>query len=242
MGYQTDTLEQNKFVIKAIQFEDVTSGKVEVNKVFKGFDSVAVEWDKKGDFTLTAPQIQVQSATGYETYYYLTNALLVKDDNSEEEVVGWANVGGDYVDLALTPGTAIWVKTPNDATATTASGAVATEASAVTVSADKFTLIGNIFPTAVTLNGSQMTIEGLEGSDWDRNDEFMQTAPQIQVQSATGYNTYYYLNNALLVDGDKEKEVAGWANVGGDYVTDTIPAGKGFWLKAATKLNVSFNL
>ena len=113
MGYQTDTLEQNKFVIKAIQFEDVTSGKVEVNKVFKGFDSVAVDWDDKDTFMQTAPRLLVQSATGYDTYYYLNNALLV-DGDKEKEVVGWANNGGDYVTDTIPAGKGFWLKATTD--------------------------------------------------------------------------------------------------------------------------------
>ena len=40
VGYATDTLAQNKFTIKAIQFEDVASGKVDANKVLSGFTGV----------------------------------------------------------------------------------------------------------------------------------------------------------------------------------------------------------
>ena len=74
MGYTTDTIAQNKFVIKAIQFEDVASGKVEVNKVFTGF--TGVDYDDDSAFMLTAPQIQVQSPTGYDMYYYLNDAYV----------------------------------------------------------------------------------------------------------------------------------------------------------------------
>ena len=254
MGYQTDTLEQNKFVIKAIQFEDVTSGKVEVNKVFTGFKDVAgeIDWSEDGDpdaFMLTAPQIQVQKASGaYDIYYYVTNAYVEDGTNEGGFTEGWADASGVYKDLALTPGTAVWVKTP-DGVDSTASGAVATEAAAVTVSKDKFTLLGNAFPVAVTLNGKQMTITGLQGSDvdWSEDgdpDAFMLTAPQIQVQKASGaYDIYYYVTNAYVEDGTNESGFAeGWADASGVYVTTQIPAGRGFWLKASTDVKVTFNL
>ena len=249
MGYQTDTLEQNKFVIKAIQFEDVTSGKVEVNKVFTGFKDVAGEIDWYGDpdaFRLTAPQIQVQSATGYDTYYYVKNAWVDNGTQDGTYAEGWSDSVGIYADLALTPGTAVWVKVPNDTTATTASGSVATEAAAVTVKASKFTLIGNAFPVAVTLNDKQMAITGLDGEevDWYGDpDAFRLTAPQIQVQSATGYDTYYYVKNAWVDNGTQDGTYAeGWSDSVGIYANDTIPAGRGFWLKSATDVTVAFNL
>ena len=240
MGYQTDTLEQNKFVIKAIQFEDVTSGKVEVNKVFTGFKDVAgeIDWNYPDDFLLTSPQILVQSVGGYDTYYYVKNAWVDADTSVE----GWANEWGVYVDLALTPGTAVWVKTPNGAAGSTASGAVATEVATVSVTKDKFTLLGNAFPVAVTLNGKQMTITGLEGGevDFSNPDAFLLSSPQLLIQSAGGYDTYYYVKNAWV---DADTSVEGWANEWGLYVSDIIiPAGRGFWLKAATDVTVAFNL
>lgn len=105
MGYQTDTIAQNKFVIKAIQFEDVESGKVEVNKVFAGF--TGVDFDESFAFQLTAPQLLVQSAGGYDTYYYLNDAYVEADESTKP---GWADAGGNYVEPSIKVGTGFWVK------------------------------------------------------------------------------------------------------------------------------------
>ena len=118
VGYQTDTLEQNKFVIKAIQFEDVTSGKVEVNKVFTGFKDVAGEIDWYGDpdaFRLTAPQIQVQKASGaYDIYYYVKNAYVEDGTDLGSRAEGWVDTAGVYVTKQIPAGRGFWLKSAAD--------------------------------------------------------------------------------------------------------------------------------
>ena len=235
VGYQTDTIAQNKFVIKAIQFEDVESGKVDVNKVFTGF--TGVDFDESFAFQLTAPQIQVQADIGYNKYYYLNDAYIEATDSTKP---GWADGNGNYVDLALTPGTAVWVKVPGGDAATTAAGAVAADDLVpVTVPADKFTLVGNAFPVAVTLNGPQMTCDGIKGVDFDETFAFQLTAPQIQVQADIGYNKYYYLNDAYVEATDSTKP--GWADGNGNYVEPSVKVGAGFWVKSADALTVQFS-
>ncbi len=235
VGYQTDTIAQNKFVIKAIQFEDVTSGKVAVNTVFTGFKGV--DYDASSAFKLTAPQILVQSATGYDTYYYLNDAYVEATDSTR---AGWSDGFGNYVDLALTPGTAVWVKVPDGDAATTAAGAVASDDLVpVTVKAGRFTLVGSAFPVAVTLNGSQMTCDGIKGADYDASSAFKLTAPQILVQSATGYDTYYYLNDAYVEATDSTR--AGWSDGFGNYVEPQVKAGAGFWVKTADDITLQFS-
>ena len=124
--------------------------------------------------------------------------------------------------------------------ATTAAGAVAADDLVpVTVPADKFTLVGNAFPVAVTLNGPQMTCEGIKGADFDEAFAFQQTAPQLLVQSAGGYDTYYYLNDAYVEATDSTKP--GWADAGGNYVEPSVKVGAGFWVKSAGAITVQFN-
>ena len=170
-------------------------------------------------------------------YYYLNDAYVEATDSTK---LGWADAGGNYVNLALTPGTAVWVKVPGGDAATTAVGAVATDDLVpVTVPANKFTLVGNAFPVAVTLNGPQMTCDGIKSVDYDDAFAFQLTAPQIQVQSAGGYDTYYYLNDAYVeADGSMK---SGWADGFGNYVEPSIKVGAGFWVKSADALTVQFN-
>ena len=237
VGYATGTLEQNKFTIKAIQFEDVTSGVVDVNKVLSGFSGV--DFDTALAFKLTAPQILVQAkGGGYNTYYYLNDAYIETTDSTK---AGWADGAGNYVDLELTPGTAVWVKVPGgDAEATMAGNVSAAMEVPVTVSADTFTLVGNGYPAEVVLNGKQMTSGDIMGVDFDAALAFKLIAPQILVQAAGGgYNTYYYLNDAYIEATDSTR--AGWADSAGNYVEPKIPVGAGFWVKSKDAMNITFN-
>ena len=105
VGYATDTLAQNKFTIKAIQFEDVASDKVDANTVLSGF--TGVNFDEALAFQLTAPQIQVQSTAGYNTYYYLNDAYIEATDSTKQ---GWADGAGNYVEPTVAVGAGFWVK------------------------------------------------------------------------------------------------------------------------------------
>jgi len=227
---------KGKFVIKSLGFENVSDASTDVNDILKGF--TGVDYDENFDFWKTAPQIQVLTTTGtYDIYYYLNDGYV--DD--ETFVEGWCDGAGTLVDLDITPGTAFWVKVPGEDTATTAAGAVLNESSVdVAVAANKFTLVGNAFPIAVTLNGTAFTSDDIVGVDYDDNFNFWKTAPQIQVLTTTGtYDIYYYLNDGYV---DDETFVEGWCDSAGTLVTDTtIGVGSGFWVKSAQAMTATFN-
>ena len=176
-----------------------------------------------------------------DLYYYLNDAYIEETDST---VTGWADSTGNYVDLTIDPGVAFWFKVVASDTDVTVSGAVEADSSVdVTVPQNKFTLVANAYPTAITLNGSQMSSENLVGVDFDENLTFQTTAPQIQVQKATGagYDLYYYLNDAYIEETDST--VKGWADSTGNYVSSTIPAGAGFWMKGVTgEVTLNFSL
>ena len=236
MGYATDTVAQGKFVIKSLGFENVSDASTDVNDILTGF--TGVDYDENFDFWKTAPQISVLNAVGgYDTYYYLNDGYV--DD--ETFVEGWCDSAGTIVDLNITPGTAFWVKVPGDDAATTAAGAVSNEPSVdIDVPANKFTLLGNAFPIAVTLNGTAFTSDDIVGVDYDDNFNFWKTAPQISVLNAVGgYDTYYYLNDGYV---DDETFVKGWCDSAGTLVTDTtIGVGAGFWIKSGAAMTATFN-
>lgn len=229
-------MAKGKFVIKSLGFENVSDASTDVNDILKGF--TGVNYDDDFNFQKTAPQIQVLNAVGgYDIYYYLNDGYV--DD--ETFVEGWCDGAGTLVNLEITPGTAFWVKVPGGDTATTAAGAVSNESSVdVDVPANKFTLLGNAFPIAVTLNGSAFTSDDIVGVDYDDDFNFQKTAPQIQVLNAVGgYDVYYYLNDGYV---DDETFVKGWCDGAGTLVTDTtIGVGEGFWVKSAAAMTATFN-
>ena len=73
-------------------------------------------------------------------------------------------------------------------------------------------------------------ISGVVGVDFDEEGAFRNTAAQIQVPAAVGYDTYYYLNNAWSTE--TETEVAGWADAAGDLTDAELMPGVAIWCKS----------
>lgn len=86
-------------------------------------------------------------------------------------------------------------------------------------------------------------VTGLTGVVYDSDDLWLDTASQVQVPSATGYTTYRYLNDGWYDDGTEEGAYkAGWCDVGGVLVSDSIAAAQGFWTKGVTgEFTLTFN-
>ena len=221
-----------KFYIKAAQFNDVQEGTATLNTIMNGYE--AVDFDEDFNFWTTAPQIQVQKSAGagYDLYYYLNAAYIEATDSTTK---GWADGSGNYVDLTINPGVAFWFKVVSADADVTVSGAVESDDYVeVVVPQNKFTLVANAYPIALDLNGSQMTPAALTGVDFDEEFNFWATAPQIQVQKASGagYDLYYYLNDAYIEATDSTTK--GWADGSGNFVSATIPVGAGFWMTGVT--------
>lgn len=219
----------------SLGFEDIATGNTDANKVLSGFQGEY--WDEAGNFKLTAPQILVLNASGaYDFYYYLIDGYV--DDSTTKE--GWCDPEGTYVDLPIESGLAFWVKSPSSDCTTIASGAIASEDSVdVTIPANTFTLVGNAFPIAVTLNTATMKSDDIQGVMWDEAGDFKLTAPQILVLNASGaYDFYYYLLDGY-VDDTTTKE--GWCDPEGTYVDAvTIGVGGGCWIKSLNEMTVTF--
>ena len=94
------------------------------------------------------------------------------------------------------------------------------------------------------VGGGAMSVQEVKGTfngvNYDGAGAFLQTAPQLMVWTPSGYNMYFYLNDAYDLDLDDGTVYTGWADDGGNYVTDTFPVGYGFWLKPTTAVTASF--
>ncbi len=93
--------------------------------------------------------------------------------------------------------------------------------------------------------GGAMSVQDLvkgtfKGVNFDENFAFLQTAPNLQVWTPSGYQLYYYLNDAYDLVLNNGTTYAGWADDGGNYVTDTFPVGYGFWFKPTSAVTASF--
>ena len=229
VGYTAKEAAKGKFIILGVQFEGVQGG-TKINDLISGV--TGVDWDADLNYVLTAPQIQVPAASGYTTYYYLNDGWY--DDGTEDGATkaGWCDSEGAIVDDELTPGVAMWAKSVGDDASINVAGAVSEDDSADIDCPATFALRANIFPVSAQLNTSAMTATGISGVDWDADLNYVLTAPQIQVPAASGYTTYYYLNDGWYDDGTEDGATkAGWCDSEGAIVNDAIPAAQGFWTK-----------
>ena len=230
VGYSTKAAEQGKFIILGAQFDQVDGSKA-LNGLITGVEGVA--YDDDNLFQTTAAQVQIPSANGYDTYYYLSDGWY-DDNGSDGYKAGWCNGYGVLVDAELIPGVAMWLKSvPGNATANVA-GAVPEDSSVDVACPVTFALRANAFPMPIALNSSTMTSANIIGVAYDDNDVFRTTAPQIQIPSANGYDTYYYLTDGWYDDHGADGYKAGWCNGYGVLVDAEIPVAQGFWTKGVT--------
>ena len=229
VGYTTKESAKGKWAIVGVQFETV-AGETYLNDLVSGV--VGVNYDDGDVWLTTAPQIQVPNAFGgYTLYYYLNDAW---DVTNQKTVAGWADSNGNLAAAGeVTPGVAVWFKSVGADANTCISGAVS-ESDTATVSCPvSFALRANAFPEAITINGNGMTSTDIMGVDYDEQDVWLTTAPQMQVPNAFGgYTLYYYLNDAW--DVANQVTVAGWADSNGNLASGTIPAAQGFWTKGVS--------
>ena len=228
--YSTKAAEQGKFIILGAQFDQVDGSKA-LNGLITGVEGVA--YDDDNLFWTTAAQMQVPSANGYDTYYYLTDGWF--DDNGNDGYKpGWCDAAGGLVDIELTPAIAQWLRsTPGNAIANVA-GAVPEDASVSVSCPAVFALRANAYPVPVVLNSDTMTSADIVGVAYDDNNAFWTTAPQLQIPSANGYDTYYYLTDGWYDDNGNDGYKPGWCDAAGGLVDAEIPVAQGFWTKGVT--------
>ena len=91
------------------------------------------------------------------------------------------------------------------------------------------------------VGGGTMSVQEVTGTfqgvDYDDNGAFLQTAPNLQVWTPSGYEAYYYLNDAWSAGNVYS---AGWADSWGVLADGSFPVGYGFWLKPTTAVTVGF--
>ena len=234
VGYTTKDAPQAIFRLAGVPFEG-TDGSLNVNDILPY--STTIEADDAGAFMATAPQIQIQKADGgYTTYYFVNNALYLDADGEAATKPGWVDMFGVLAtpelfaeelvagDGNVTPGAAIWFKDPTAPGKLLAAGAVIAEDIEIDCPAG-FRLRANAFPMDLQINDvTQVTFSGMADVAADEAGAFIATAPQIQIQKADGgYNTYYYVNNALYLDDAGEPaEKAGWVDMFGVLATPEL--------------------
>ncbi len=232
VGYTSKDVTAGKYYLIGAQFDKAgttTAGRVDMNDLIKLSETLTPGLFED-DFE-TAPQIQVQKATGgYNKYYYISDGT---DENDDE--LGYAAWCDDYgyelTDTAkLELGKGFWFYSPTTGGSITTVGQVSEAASTMlSFTAGKYTILCNPYPTAVSLQSlTTSATPGLFEDDFE-------TAPQIQVQKAAGgYNKFYYISDGTD-DNDDELGVNAWCDDYG-YELDgaQIEAGAAFWIYSPT--------
>ena len=225
VGYSaTPQVAENKFYIGNAPFGGVgADGTIKISQLVTtdaqpgGYDTMESQ----------APMIEVLKANGvgYDLYYYIEDA----DDGTERfDITGWADDGGNIADAnEIVCGTAFWYKSVGGPSTLTMPGQVMNDASVTkSLNANKFALIGNPFPIALVPTKLSQTFPA------GGYDTMESAAPMIEVLKANGvgYDLYYYIEDAD--DGTERFDITGWADDGGNIVTDPIVGvSQGFWIK-----------
>ena len=227
VGYNTTAVAANTWYMAGVQFTDTATGtSISLQDFLQGDFEAKTFWD---DELAIAPMVQIPGATGYTAYYYFNDAA-----SGTDEITAWADMGGDAVNVALTPGQALWFKNPTAACNVTFAGQVlAAGTKEITCTAGAYNMIANPYPTALALNSDKINWNVDPKVFWD--DE-LSIAPIIQVYSAGGYTAYYYFSDAA----SGTDEITAWADMGGDAVDVSIPVGGALWFKASDASTVTF--
>ena len=234
VGYDTKESVDNKFYIVGIQFQGI-DGSMKIDGLVEG--TKGVDYDGDGAWMSTASQLQVPSAGGYTTYYYLNDGWYDNGTADGDYKPGWCDFRGEITADEFTPGVSVWFKSKTGDCTFTQAGQVPQEDTAtVDCAASVFSLKANVFPVSFALNDAlKASFEGIVGVDYDDGGAWMKTAPQIQIPSEGGYDTYYYLNDGWYDNGTADGDYkAGWCDFRGEIVDVTVPAGQGFWVKPVT--------
>ena len=225
VGYATtpSQIAANKFTLGTASFEGL--GQNAVVSISNLLTTTAAPGGYDTMIT-SAPQIQVWNGTGYDMYYYINDA----GDNMDE--TGWSDGAGYIATATAACGTGYWYKVPQAASEYTLAGQVLNGATVTkNVTANHFDLIGNPYPTGLLLTKLTTTLTP------GKYDTMITAAPQLQVWNGTGYDMYYYIDDA----GDNMDET-GWSD-GAGYIATSIVADstKGMWIKAPQAGTITFN-
>ena len=251
VGFTTADVPKGEFGQLAVQFEKTGGGNATVDELFKG-EITGVEAEFDSNYLVTtesqrkAAQIQVWTGSEYNYYYYFSNAWDPSLNNGQGgETAAWAD--GNFGVLAsdtIAPGQAVWVKATTANTHIVQAGQVYDGSYEKSCPKGEFIMIANTLPTALDINdASQIEFAGLTpvAADFDSSylvtSESQRNAAQIQVWTGSEYVYYYYFSNAWdqSLNGGQGGEITAWADGNfGVAVTDKIPVGQGFWLKATT--------
>ena len=241
VGYSSSSFSANKNFIVGAQFADCTSANDEIS-----FDSLvtptrAGAWGDGEDDTMgNAPKLMIWTGTGYEYFYYISDATY--DEDRDYESVGydcWADRDGIILNDAdkTSLGNGCWIRMQDTNGGLTFKGQVDdTDTYSIPVEANKNKIVANPYP--ISLDYAKLAVaDGIIAGAWgDGEDDTMGDAAKLMVWTGSGYEYYYYISDATY-DEDRDYEAVGyncWADRDGIILTssDQIDVGVGFWVRS----------
>ena len=241
VGYQTFNVKAGQWYMVAAQFQGVGEATpcVKLSDLLTMSLKPGTVGDGESDLTYkNAPAIQVLKAngTGYDYYYYVDDAGVTGDDNDPWNATGWID-GGTFLltDAKIDLSKGFWFYPSENGTVNCAGQVVAVNSFAKDIQADRWQIVANPYPTAMGFN-SIVTSGFTPGTVGDgESDLTYKNAPAIQVLKAngTGYDYYYYVDDAGVTGDDNDPwNATGWID-GGTFLLTTgtqVPAGQAFWI------------
>ena len=234
VGYNQTNLEQNKNVILAAQFEGI-DGSMALSKLLAGTEVVGSDYSEDNAWQNLAPQISVINEAGvYDSYWYLNDGWYDNGTADGDYKAGWCDMYGSIVDPDFVVGDSMWMKDRTGNGKFVVAGQVIGDAEVpVALAGGKNALKANPYPKAFNPNSeADVTFTGLVGEDYSEDNAWQNTATQISVINDAGvYDSFWYLNDGWYDNGTADGDYkAGWCDMYGSIVDQSIPAGVGYWI------------
>lgn len=261
VGYHTQNWMPASFVMMGGQFQTTQGKAVKLSEIDFGTDFQGPLWGGGvGEFSLTAPQVQIAFAEheGSTAYYYVADAVDLTPDDEEDDAwgPGWVNGDEEVVDPEIDIGIGFWFKDSFNVTRVFGNAGQVYGPDLWEKDFNKsFRMLVNPYPMATKLSDITFVDIDKDATYWGAGfGEFSLTATQIQIPFADheGFSSYYYVADAVDLTPDDEEDDAwgpGWVNGDEEVVDPTaiiIPAGRGCWFRPCTnfkaeKMTVIFN-
>lgn len=245
VGYTTKTIPAGKYMMIAVQFNEVGGNTLTFDKAFNLNVTGAQAWASEDDeecipgWYADAPCLKIPLGTvdkAYQNLYWCRDAY---DDPTGTFIAGWADKDGAYVASAnMLKGYGVWLVAGADDLTVTVQGEVSGLASDTISAATGYNMLKLPFPVALNAGDSKINwnLTGVKAWASEDDDEcipgWYADAPCLKIPLGTvdkAYQNLYWCLDAY--DDPTGTFIAGWADKDGAYVSNAvIPEGMAFWL------------
>ena len=241
VGYTSQKVEAKHWYMIGAQFQGVAESDlvVKISDLMSTTLTPGTVGDGESDPTYNnAPMIQVLKAngTGYNYYYYVDDAGVTGDESDPWDKTGWID-GGTFLlaDATIDLSKGFWFYAYEAGMINCAGQVCSLDSLDKDVVKGTWQIVANPYPAALDLNSitTSLFVPGTVGDG--ESDPTYNNAPMVQVLKAngTGYNYYYYVDDAGVTGDESDPwDKTGWID-GGTFLLTTgtqIPVGQSFWI------------